>query len=136
MGPCIDYSNKTHREQIFTLLKFYADKQNVLFLRIDPNVIRVPRDIKGNLLEGFINEHITNELIDMGYVHKGYGYAYNGFWTNRYTLMLNLSPGKEKIFNNFIPQRRRAIKRHKIWNVYTVKGNENDIPDLMRLENN
>lgn len=133
-GPCIDYENETIRNEAFTLLKKYADEKNVLFLRIDPNVIRCPHDIKGNVLDGFNNECVTDDLKKDGYIHKGYGYAYNGSWTNRYTLIIDLSAGKDEVFKRFIPQRKRAIKRHTTWHVSTQIGNEADIPDLMRLE--
>lgn len=133
-GPCIDYENKEIRHTVFALLKQYADEKKVLFLRVDPNVVRVPHDIKGNVLDGFNHEDVTDDLIQDGFIHKGYGYAYNGSWTNRYTLIVDLSKGKEAVFKNFIPQRKRAINRHKTWHVSTVVGDENDIPDIMRLE--
>lgn len=133
-GPCIDYENEQVIHDVFKLLKTYADQKNVLFLRVDPNVVRVPHDIKGNVLDGFNHEYVTEDLIKDGYKHKGYGYAYNGSWTNRYTLIIDLSAGKEEVFNRFIPQRKRAIKRHNTWHVYTEIGNKGDIPDLMRLE--
>ena len=133
-GPCINYDNPNERNEVFNLLKKYADEKNVLFLRVDPNVVRCPHDIKGNVLEGFNNECVTEDLKKDGYTHKGYGYAYNGSWTNRYTLIVDLSCGKDEVFKRFIPQRRRAINRHKTWHVSTEIGNENDIDDLMRLE--
>lgn len=133
-GPCIDYENKEIRHTVFALLKQYADEKKVLFLRVDPNVVRVPHDIKGNVLEGFNHEDVTDDLVHDGFIHKGYGYAYNGSWTNRYTLIVDLSKGKEAVFKNFIPQRKRAINRHKTWHVSTVVGDEKDISDIMRLE--
>lgn len=134
LGPCINYDNPQERNEAFTLLKKYADEKNVLFLRIDPNVERCPHDIKGNVLEGFNNECVTEDLKKDGYVHKGYGYAYNGSWTNRYTLIVDLSEGKDAFLKHYLPQRRRSINRHKTWHVSTSVGNASDIPDLMRLE--
>lgn len=133
-GPCIDYENKEERNEVFDLLKKYADDDGVQFLRVDPNVERVPHDIKGNVLEGFNHEDVTEDLKKDGYIHKGYGYAYNGSWNNRFTLIVDLTVGKEAVFKRFNPQRRRAINRHKTWHVSTHLGSKNDIPSLMALE--
>lgn len=133
-GPCIDYENQKLRNEVFDLLKDYADQDGVQFLRLDPNVDRVPHDIKGNVLEGFNHEDVTEDLKKDGYTHKGYGYAYNGSWTNRFTLIVDLSKGIDEAFKHFTSQRRRMIKRNKNWHVTTRLGTKEDIPSLMALE--
>ena len=47
-GPNIDYTNLELVTNVFNLLKDYADSKNVLFLRVDPNIERLHKDILGN----------------------------------------------------------------------------------------
>ena len=133
-GPCIDYENPDCVRKAFTLLKEYAQAEGAQFLRVDPNVVRVPHDIRGNVLEGINHEYVTEILKDIGYRHKGYGYAYDGSWTNRYTLMVDLSDDMETVKKRFSPQRRRAINRHGLWAVTCRIGDESDLPVLMEFE--
>ena len=134
-GPCIDYENADQVRMALTLLKGYADRKKVLFLRMDPNVLRCEHDILGNVKEdGINNEHVTEQLKSLGFTHKGYGYAYNGSWTNRYTLMVDLSDDIETVRKRYSKERIRALKRHKTWAVTTHVGSAADIPDLMKVE--
>ena len=133
-GPCLDYQNKELLDTVLKMLKDYADKKHVRFLRIDPNINRVPHDIKGNVLEGYNNEHITEQIKSAGYIHKGYGYAYNGSWTNRYTLIIDLTADEKTIESRFTKQRRTSLNRHKVSGVTTRFGTEEDIPSLMAFE--
>ena len=133
-GPCIDYENAETVKEAFALLKDYAQSEGAVFLRTDPNVVRVPHDIQGNVLEGFNHEYVTEILKETGYRHKGYGYAYDGSWTNRYTLMVDLSPDMETIKKRFSAPRRRAINRHELWAVTSRIGDASDLPVLMDFE--
>lgn len=133
-GPCIDYENQELYKKAFTLLQQYADKEKVQFLRVDPNVVRVPHDIKGNVLEGFNHEYVTEDLKSLGYIHKGYGYAYNGSWTNRYTLIVDLSPSMDEVVKRYARPRRTSLNRHKAFHVSTRVGTEKDIKYIMEFE--
>lgn len=133
-GPCIDYTDRKLVKDTFEALKQYCDEKGVDFLRTDPNVVRVPHDIKGNVLMDFNNENTTLDIKSTGFKHKGYGYAYNGSFTNRFTLIVDLKPTEKEIFNNFQSSRRRAIRHHASWHVSTHTGDESNIKDLMYLE--
>lgn len=133
-GPCLDYENRDLTEDVFSALADYAAKNKAQFLRVDPNVVRMPRDINGNPLEGFNHENVTEQLISMGYRHKGYGYAYNGSWTNRYTLIADLSPDMKTVISRYSKPRRTSLNRHVINSVTTRTGSESDIPVLMEFE--
>ena len=133
-GPCMDYADRKLRDEVLSLLKDYADRKHVRFLRVDPNVNRVPHDIKGNVLEGYNNEYVTEEIKELGYIHKGYGYAYNGSWTNRYTLIIDLTADEDTIEKRFSKPRRTSLNRHKVSGVTTRYGSDADIPKLMEFE--
>ena len=82
--------------------------------RIDPDVIRISRDILGNPVDGINNEAVTEALKTMGFRHKGYGYAYDGSWTNRYTLITDLSKPMEEVIKTFSKLTKSlAIKQHE-----------------------
>ncbi|MBE6122440.1 MAG: aminoacyltransferase [Erysipelotrichaceae bacterium] len=134
-GPCMDYEDEHVRNEVFRLLKEYADEKNVQFLRVDPNVVRCHHTITGELIEdGYSNECVTEDLKRLGYTHKGYGYAYNGSWTNRYTLFVDLSADMDTVISRFAKPRRTSLNRHKTTHVTTRIGTKDDLPYLMDFE--
>ena len=134
-GPCIDYADEALRTEVFRLLKEYADEKKVQFLRVDPNVLRMHRTITGEAVDdGFNNEAVTDGLKQLGYTHKGYGYAYNGSWTNRFTLIADLTPDMETVIGRYAKARKTALNRHKVIGVTTRLGGREDIPYLMDFE--
>ncbi len=134
-GPCMDYSNTELSAEVFDLLKQYASEQKAEFLRMDPNVVRLHRDIAGNAADdGFSNESVTEHLISSGFVHKGYGYAYDGSWNNRYTLIVDLSDSMESVRKGFNKSRITSLNRHAAEGVTTHVGSAADIEQLMAFE--
>ena len=134
-GPCMDYYDETARREVFTLLKQYADQQHVLFLRIDPNILRCARTIDGKLIAGGENhEDVTESLKRLGYTHKGYGYAYNGSWTNRFTLIVDLHEDMKTIRSRFSSRRKRCLKRCEEFHISTRTGSAEDIPTILDLQ--
>ena len=133
-GPCLDYENDQLREDVLQSLKEYAQNHHVEFLRIDPDVIRVSRDITGAQTEGIDHEYITEDLKRMGFVHRGYNYAYDGSWTNRYTLIIDIDRPEDAIHAGFSKPRRTSLNRHRISGVSTRIGSQADIPSLMEFE--
>lgn len=133
-GPCFDYTKLSQFDEVIEYLKIFAHERNAFMLRIDPNIIRISRDIDGNSVDGINNENITSRFIQHGFNHKGYGYAYNGSWVNRYTLLVDLNKELDEIFKNFAKPRQTAIKRHAIIGVKTRLGTPNDLPALCEFE--
>ena len=134
-GPCMDYTDEHVRNEVFRLLKEYALKNQVQFLRVDPNVIRCHRTITGDPVDdGFSNECVTEDLKELGYTHKGYGYAYNGSWTNRYTLFVDLNKDMKDVIAGYAKPRKTALNRHAVIGVSTRIGNADDLPSLMDFE--
>lgn len=134
-GPCMDYDNLPLVEEVFSLLKGYADQKKVQFLRVDPNVVRCHHAIDGSLLaDGFNHEAVSEKLKAIGYTHKGYGYAYNGSWTNRYTLIVDLSADEKTILSRFSRQRKTSLNRHAVKGISTHIGTKADISALIEFE--
>lgn len=134
-GPCMDYTNLDLVSHVLTLLKQFADEHRVLFLRIDPNVIRMHKTIDGEVIDdGFNQEYITDFIVQQGFVHKGYGYAYNGSWANRFTLIINLSSTIEEIQKRFEKKHIPLLKKQAGYQLETKVGTQKDIPYIMELE--
>ncbi len=133
-GLCIDYSNLDILNEALDLLKDFAKKEKVSFLRIDPLVIRVSRDIDGNQIDGINNEFVTETLINKGFKHKGYGYGYDGSLHNRFTLIVDIDKDIETLRSNYTKQRQTALNRHEVIGLYTRLGNIDDIKYLMEFE--
>lgn len=134
-GPCLDYTDQQLSEDVFRSLIDYGRIQHVQFLRVDPNVIRCHRTITGEAIEdGYSGQWLTDQLIRLGFEHKGYNYAYDGSWTNRYTLIADLSPDLETIYGRYSKQRRTSLNRHQVTGVTTRTGGLADLPWLMKFE--
>lgn len=134
-GPCLDYGNLSLVREAFRALMHQAEKENVDFLRTDPNVLRMEKDIKGNPIEGGENhEEITELLTTLGFRHKGYGYAYNGSWVNRFTLIIGLDDSMESLVRRFSKARQNSLRRHAVIGVTTAVGSREDLTELCEFE--
>lgn len=133
-GLCIDYEDKELLSTALGLLTDYAAKLHLTFLRIDPNVQRCPRDIVGNQLPGFDHDDITQTIVKNGFVHKGYNFAYDGSWYNRYTLAIDLNDDIAQIKKRFNKQKITSLNRHAIIGLTTHIGSFDDLSYLCDFE--
>jgi len=133
-GPCIDYQDIESSKDFLEKIISFGKERNVLFLRMDPNVIRVSRDILGNQTDEINQEYITSYLKEIGFVHKGYGYAYNGSWSNRFTLAIDISKEIDEIILNFNKSKQNALKRQERIGVKTRIASTDDLVHLMNFE--
>ena len=133
-GPCLDYSNQELLNFLLTNLKKFAQEHRVMFMRLDTNIQRVSRDILGKQIAGINNEYLTEMINQAGFIHKGYGYGYDGSWANRYTLIIDIKPELEIILQNFNKPRQQALKRHNLIGVTTRTGTKQDLTHLVRFE--
>lgn len=115
-GPCIDYENRGLVKMMCDHLSQLAKKHAATMLKIDLNVERIHHEITGEVIDdGFNNEHITSMFESFGFKHKGYCYAYNGSWVNRYTLITALQEGdytsriKKKVYKKALRNIRLGV---------------------------
>ncbi len=134
-GPCVDYEDEALSQEVMETLIAHARDSRVDFLRCDPNVLRMEKDIRGNPVEGGENhENITAMMKRLGFVHRGYGYAYNGSWVNRFTLIIDLKPSVAQIVQRFSKARLNSLRRHEVIGVSTRTGGRQDLPALCEFE--
>lgn len=134
-GICLDYENEERVKEAYLLLSEYADSMHVQFLRVDPNVLRREHELDGTVIENGINhEHITDALIRLGYTHKGYGYAYNGSWTNRFTLIVDLKDEMDIVRSRFSKRRKRSVKKNESIGITTRTAGKEELGILMDMQ--
>lgn len=134
-GMCLDYDDTDLLKNVLKMIINYAKGLNVTFLRIDPNVLRQENDILVNPIENGINhENVTSCFKEMGFIHKGYNFAYDGSWYNRYSLAVDLSDDINIIKKRFNKKRITALNRHAIINLHTRLGTKEDLKYLCAFE--
>ena len=126
-GFCTDYHQAEIIQFYTQSLQQYAKQNKLTFIRIDPNVRRFNED-------GSDNQNIVNALEHVGFIHKGYGYGYDGSWSNRYTLMIDIQDDFTAIQNRFSNSRKSAIKKHNVFSIHTEKADLSKLDVLCRLE--
>lgn len=134
-GLCIDYKKVSLVEAAHQALKEHAKEKRWFLLRIDPNVERVEKNLKGEVVEdGFNNEWVSDTLIKLGYTHKGYGYGYDGSWRDRFTLILDIDKPINEIVENFAKNKKTFYKRQLKMGVTTTVNKEQGIAYLAKFE--
>jgi len=128
-GYVMDYSNLDLLKIFTQELKKYAKRNNAMYIKIDPDVKRHTLDIDGNIIEGEENSKLMNELINLGYKHKGF----NTDFVNeqpRFTFRLNLEDDFENIYSRMHATTRKILNKQNQYNLDTYIGNIEDIKDF------
>lgn len=134
-GFCVDYKDTELVKQFIAEIKAMAIDHKAMFIRMDPNVLRMERDIRGSQIEGGENnEYVTQLLVSQGFEHFGYQYGYSGTWVNRYTLVIDTHPSIEEIRKGFTKTRQNNLKRHRLLGITTRTGTKDDIKYLCQFE--
>ncbi len=135
MGLCLDYNQKEQLERCLDALVHFAQVKKLIFLKLDPNVIRIHRDLQGKPLnDGFLNEWVSELLKTKGFKHKGYGYAYDGSWNNRFTLVLDLDQPFDSLYKGFAKSKKSFYKRQQRMGIKTYQTTSEDCHILASLE--
>lgn len=112
-GFLIDFEDFELLRTFTNELKKFIKKENGFVLKIDPYVEYKRRDIDGNIVEGGIdNNHIVNELKNLGYKHYGFNKDITKELQPRWMFVLDLKDKDEDIlFANFNRHYRKAIRK-------------------------
>ncbi len=123
MGPCLDYNDQDLVGKFIQEIKNMAIKNKVAFVKMSLNVIR--NENSNNLI---------NQLNNLGFIHKGYTYGYEGSWDNRHTVVIDLQDEITTIKNNFTKVRKSKIKKHELYCVDTKVGTIDQLSVLCDFE--
>ncbi len=111
-GPSLDYDDEGLLKQVLEVIKHEAKQAGVLYVRIDTNIPRRPHDQKGDVIEGFNNEFITERFDAAGFKHTGYRYGYSGYLFSRFTYVLDLSPDFSELEKQVAPNVRNLYRKN------------------------
>lgn len=129
-GLCIDYQNKKLVHLLIDAIHRNVKPYKVTCLKMDFNVKRCLHAIDGSVIEGEDNQWLTDFLVSMGFKHRGYGYAYDGSWANRFTLIAPVSKDKyEKTVQKSLMQ---AVNRQLKTGLIVRDGCDEDLPAFVK----
>ena len=129
-GLCIDYQNKKLVHLLIDAIHRNVKPYKVTCLKMDFNVKRCLHAIDGSVIEGEDNQWLTDFLVSMGFKHRGYGYAYDGSWANRFTLIAPVSKDKyEKTVQKSLMQ---AVNRQLKTGLIVRDGCDENLPAFVK----
>jgi peptidoglycan pentaglycine glycine transferase (the first glycine) len=129
-GPSLDYFDETTLNQVLELIKREAIRAHILYIRIDTNLPRRPHNQKGDVVEGFNNEFITERFEKVGFKHTGYHYGYSGYLFSRFTYVLDLSPDFKELIKQTAPNVRNLYHKNLRRGVKVREGNRDELKYL------
>ena len=112
-GFLLDYENFDLVKVFTNEVKKYIKKQGGFFIKIDPYLIHLERDINGDVVEGGVNHSkVISDLKQLGYKHYGFNLTFGKELQPRWIYVLDLE-GKDEnvVFQNFSSDTKRYINR-------------------------
>lgn len=111
-GFLIDYKDKNLLKNFTNDIKKYVKENGGFFIKIDPYLPYVQRDIDGNVVEdGVNNEEAVNNLKKLGYKYYGRNKTIAKELQPRWMFALDLDKDEQTIFNQFSNDTKRYIHR-------------------------
>ena len=112
-GFLIDFNNKELLEDFTSSLKSYLKEKDVAFLKIDPYLPHLERDIDGNIVEGGEdNTEIVEHLKRLGFIHYGYNKTLDTELQPRWMFIQNIGDKSEdELMMGMIKQTRKNVKK-------------------------
>lgn len=135
-GFTVDFTNKKVLSEFTKGLKNYLKEENAIYLKMDPPLMYQEIDEEGNKIEGGNNNYVVfNNLINMGYKHKGFNKLYERNQP-RYTFRtyFNQYESFEEVEKTFSKSYSKPLKRSYSYDVEIYESNEvKTFHDLIKL---
>lgn len=135
-GFIIDYNNDYLLKEFIHNIKLYAKKIGAIFVRIDPYIKRLERDLEGDIVSGGENnEWIIEKLKNTGLVHKGFDLNFNGVQP-RFAMRLDISKSIDKVLGSFHSKTRYNIRLAERKGIEIEEGSKDDLvrfEEIMRV---
>ena len=135
-GFTMDFTNKENITAFTNELKKFLVEENAIYLKIDPPIMYQEIDEEANKIEGGLNNYtIYNNLINLGYKHKGFNKLYEGnqprYTFRTYYKQFNSFDDVEKTFSKSFA---RPIKRSYNYELEVYESNEiKTFHDLIKI---
>jgi len=112
-GFLIDFDNKNLIKDFVQQLKIYLKKKNVTFLKVDPYIPHLERDINGNIVEdGENNTKLVEYLKKIGFVHYGYNKTMETELQPRWMFTLDVAgKSEDDLMRQMTKQTRKNVKK-------------------------
>lgn len=126
-GFLIDFNDFNLVETFTKLLKDYLFGLGYIAVKIDPYVIHLERDGKGNkIINGTNNEELIAFLKKIGYQHKGFNLYFENL-KPRWNAITKLNASSDKLFTLFSKQIRNKIRKSYKRGITIYKGTHDDL---------
>lgn len=123
----------------YFLLRFFTDnlmdylkKNKGIFLKIDPFISYSIRDKNGNKI-GFDNGKAFSNLLNLGYIHKGFTEDYTKEIQYRWTYVLDVKDSMDVISSNMDKRCRRCLRKGEGYPLVVKDVDDNNIYDFKMI---
>ena len=112
-GFLIDFNDYKLLDEFVKEIKAYIKEQGGTFLKIDPYVPHLERDVNGDIVPGGEdNSKLVEHLKKLGFIHYGYNVTMDKELQPRWMFTLDLKDKTEdELFNNITKPTRKNIKK-------------------------
>ena len=138
-GYTMDFSDKKILKEFTEELKKYLEKENAIYLKLDPPIMYQEVDENAQKVENGLNNYdIFNNFIELGYKHKGFNKLYEGNQP-RYTFRtyFNKYNSFEDVEKDFSKSFARPVKRSYNYELEIYQSDEvKTFHDLIQIVSN
>lgn len=132
-GYVLDYSDPELVREMTDAVLAFARSRHAMFTAIDPDVERRSILPDGSPdPEGFDNQRIIDELLSLGYRHKGFNVGFEGR-EPRFTFRIDLTPDEKAIGKAFTGNVLKNIKKSHHYALNIREGGYEDIEKLYEM---
>lgn len=134
-GFLLDYSDELLVKEFTKEIKKYVKEHNGFFIKIDPYLEHLERDINGDVVnEGINNSKVIDLLKSIGYKHYGFNLSMGKELQPRWIYVLDLK-GKDEdvVFNNFSSDTKRYINRAIKNHLEIEEVDENNLDEFYKI---
>lgn len=133
-GFLINYQDKKLLKSFTKEIKTYAKRKKAIYIKIDPYVKNIERNVFGNpIKEGSNNNKSIDNLKELGYKHNGLNLYFENLQP-RWLFCIDLeNKNIEQILANMEPETRRIIKKNIKLNLITREIKENDLEKFKKI---
>ncbi len=129
-GFLIDFNDCELLNTYIRLLKEYLNRKGVLYLKVDPNIVHINRDKKGNPVDDDLNgKNIINNLKEVGFEHNGFNLYFETL-KPRWNAIIS---DTDDLFNKIEKTTRNRIRTAQRKGIVISKGAKNDAKSFYSL---
>ena len=131
-GFVIDFKKKELLKTFTEKLVDFAKSKKVIFIKIDPDIIKQKTNYLGETENNKDYELIFNNIKSCGFKHQGYTKNFETMQP-RYSFRIDLNQDMEEIENHFSKTTKQRIAKSLKLDTEVVIGTKKDIPEFYHL---